>query len=297
MTDARLSEDQLCLVAEADFRLAAKHCAGDQWLAAVAAGGPSGSEAAASSGGASPPPSQPRSPTSTFGPWEAQQRHVDDAAFPQSHMDLVRMVNVAGREGASHVVWLGYNLAHAHQTKPPKPSQINFGANLLALTRSGAASILHLMMSARPKLWLLEMLQQHASGTPPTLRASCVNPPIGDFETHVSGCSNLPVRTGTFGRPQVWEGTRAPAGGERWLLGFKTKQQQVPWLMRLDHTIVSGASRPDVFAVPRPEQLHMLDWITQMPPNRVDSDDVTFRSLLERRGWLQSGEWIGPGKG
>ena len=57
-------------------------------------------------------------------------------------------------------------------------------------------------------------------------------------------------------------------------------------MMRLDHTIVSGASRPDVFAVPRPEQLHMLDWITQMPPNRVDSDDVTFRSLLERRGWL-----------
>jgi len=121
MTDERMPEDQLFLVAEADFRLEAKHCAGHQWLA-VAASGPSGSEAAASSGGASrPPTSQPRSPTSTFGPWEAQQRPGEDPHFPQSLSDLVRMVNFAGREGKGNVVWLGYNTAHPHQTKPSKP--------------------------------------------------------------------------------------------------------------------------------------------------------------------------------
>ena len=129
------------------------------------------------------------------------------------------------------------------------------------------------------------------------MRASYVNPAIGAFETHESGCGELSVRTGTFGRPWVWEGTRLPAGIHRWLLGFKTKQQPVPWLFRLDEAIVSGASRPDVIAIPRPEQLHMLDWITQMPPNQVHSEDATFHSLLEQRGWLESGEWIGPAKG
>ena len=188
----------------------AKHCAGHQWLA-VAASGPSGSEAAASSGGASrPPTSQPRSPTSTLRPWEAQQRPGEDPHFAQSLSDLVRMVNFAGREGKGNVVWLGYNTAHPHSTRPPKPSQIAFGCNLVALTSRGAAQILHLMIGARPKhfdLWLLEMLQQHASDSPP---ASYVNPPIGSFETHVSGCSSLPVRASGFGRPWVWEGTRAP---------------------------------------------------------------------------------------
>ena len=301
MTDARLPEDQLFLVAEADFRLAAKHCAGDQWLAAAAAA-PSGSSAAASSGGASrPPTSQPGSPPhSTYGPWEAQQRHLDDAAFPQSLVDLVRMVNCAGRQGVGSVVWLGYNAAHAHSAKPPRPSQINFGANLVALTRGGAASILHLMTTALPRHfdnWLLDVLQQHASGEQPTVRASYVNPAIGAFETHESGCGELSVRTGTFGRPWVWEGTRLPRGTQRWLLGFKTKQQPVPWLMRLDETIVSGASRPDIVFIPRPEQLHMLDWLTQLPPNQVHHADITWRSLLEKRGWLQDDEWIGPAKG
>ena len=88
-----------------------------------------------------------------------------------------------------------------------------------------------------------------------------------------------------------------PAGKQRWLLGFKTKAQPVPWLHSLDPLLESGASRPDVHAVPRPEQLHMLDWITQMPPRQVESDDMTFRTLLERRGWLQNEEWIGPEKG
>ena len=106
------------------------------------------------------------------------------------------MVNCAGRLGVGSVVWLGYNAAHAHSSKPPKPTQINFGANLVALTRAGAASIL----PAHPRHfdnWLLDVLQQHASGTQPTVRASYVNPAIGAFETHESGCGELSVRTGT----------------------------------------------------------------------------------------------------
>ena len=86
MTDARLPEDQLFFLTEADFRLAAKHCAGDQWLA-VAAGGATGSAAAASStlcsvwGGASRPQVRCRhhtpSPHTTEPPTIALARSFD----------------------------------------------------------------------------------------------------------------------------------------------------------------------------------------------------------------------------
>ena len=83
----------------------------------------------------------------------------------QELMDLVTIMNIAGRRGCGEIVWLGWNAGQATAPADPKKdinsSKLSYGSQAIAWTPAGARHILDLIQHARGQhfdCWLKERI-------------------------------------------------------------------------------------------------------------------------------------------
>jgi len=310
MLDDRHPPDTLFLFAESDFRWFRSDLAGDRWLLVAGQG------AEEDPGGAPRPPQEeagaprpaaeggaPRPPS--YGGWEAQSRQQPREYCNTTHYEclqhIVRMCTLAHRRGVGNVMWLSYNCGSIGNPKSAKPTLIYSGSTLVAFSREGARQLNALIQHSKPRhidLWLREMLETHTD----TLGCCYVNPPMGSYEEHKSGCDpKIGVRGSGFGESWSREGTWLENNKDRYLVRFrKTKSAGTVWMDDV-RTAVDPVRqdflRRDVIEMSDPQPHHPLDWFTQWPP-QMDSQDPVWHNLLVRRGWrTPAGEWLGPAKG
>ena len=131
----------------------------------------------------------PRPPQ--LGGWESQRKSHPVEHYHTEHIeclnDIVRMCTLAHRRGLGNVVWLSYNCGTLGKPQTAKPTLIWSASTLVALTVNGARALHDLIVHAKPHhidLWLRAQLEEHTE----TLGCCYVNPPIGSYEEHVSGC-------------------------------------------------------------------------------------------------------------
>ena len=157
----------------------------------------------------------------------------------------------------------------------------------MALTVNGARALHDLIVHARPHhidLWLRAQLEEHAE----TLGCCYVNPPMGSYEEHVSGCEpSVGLRKRGFNEKWSREGTRLPKNEQRWLIPHRCKKTDpLRWVTDVGQVTAPTAqySRADLIRNKAAQQSHHpLDWFTQWPPP-FDSTDETLRRLLAPRG-------------
>ena len=132
------------------------------------------------------------------------------------------MCTLAHRHGLGNVVWLSYNCGSLGKPKTAKPSLIYSASTLVALSVNGARAFHALIVGATPMhidLWLRAQLEQHTE----TLGCSYVNPPIGSYEEHVSGCEpSVGLRKSGFREKWSRQGARLAAG--KWLVRFRFRR-------------------------------------------------------------------------
>ena len=100
---------------------------------------------------------------------------------------ILRMCTLAHRHGLGKVVWLSYNCGTLGNPKMARPTLISSASTLVALSVNGARALHALIVSATPlhiDLWFARQLEQYTE----TLGCSYVNPPIGSYGEHLSGC-------------------------------------------------------------------------------------------------------------
>ena len=133
------------------------------------------------------------------------------------------------------VVWLSYNCGSFGHPKTVKASLIWSASTLGAPTVHGARALHAVIARAKPQhidLWLRAQMEEQAE----TLACSYVNPPIGSYEEHASGCEpSVGLRKSGFREKWSREGTRLPAGEKRWLVRFRlTRQDPIRWATDVD---------------------------------------------------------------
>ena len=262
MADPRWEPDTLFLVAEEDFRFE----------------DPTGLSGTSSSAGATPPRMRVRAEPAAAqdlrpgqraeGQWYTIPAQAPASAFqhPTDELcDLVAMCGQAHRAGRGHVIWLCWQPGGAGY-KPARTGSIKSGAMLMAVSHHGAQQLAAGVRSGEIgkghwDVHLLRYLQAHQR----SLGASYVQPPVGNYTTHQSGC-DMSLMTGV-GRLSCWDekwcvpGTRPAHDSkrrQRWICGF-AKTGPPEWLQAVTDPDVSPHSMwrsfwvyPDVPPPPPP---------------------------------------------
>ena len=212
-----------------------------------------------------------------------------ESVASQELMDLVTIMNVAGRRGCGDIVWLGWNAGQPSAPADPKKdkasSKLAYGSQAIAWTPAGARRILGLIMHARSQHfdgWLKGVI---CSDEDLRLRSSYVVPAIGGFSgQHQSlnmqaGAS----RPASWGRKWTREGTndvncRIDDVEPRWLAHLRSKGG-AEWLQKLELPCLTD----ECF------------WKTQAPPTHPHDKDALWQALLRERSWIDgAGWWVGP---
>ncbi len=145
-------------------------------------------------------------------------------------IDMVKLCNVASRHEAGGLVWLSWN-PNVGDTRY-RNDALKFGSQLIAVSAWAARLMLKNFDDWFPRYhWdcTLKSSLESREDIRMSLQPSFVRPSIGQFEPHVSGCSNVGVRQPKWQAKHVQSGTRtnAPTDVHRSICGF-TKQGVVP---------------------------------------------------------------------
>ena len=198
--------------------------------------------------------------------------------------DLVQMCTIAHRHNVGGLVWLSWN---ACGSKPParyRKQSIAFGSQLIAVSHTAAKTLLGLLRDVKPGHFDVVLKSHLQHGWVEKLRASYVVPPIGNFDSHESGCSpGVGFRTGCWGLPWCKEGTRLPPSDwPRFVAAFTASTGPA--------TVVKSLS-------PWPPADQDGWWRTHVPPSQWLTWDDDWWRLLVNRGWVENDNWLGPQKG
>ena len=201
--------------------------------------------------------------------------------------EIVQCCNQASRHGHGEVVWLGYNCAGEGASRPYPMNVVGFGSQLICFTKKSARAFLKAMEKDTPMhidlyfKWYLEKAVAEPLACDEVFQQSChVVPPLGNFLSHVSGCSTGQERPGFWHHDWCVEGTLSQPGpeGERYLRRFsrKTKQQ----CKICDLTFPTDCSN---------------HWKTRKPPRSQCYTDDTFYNILVPMEYMNEAGWYhGP---
>ena len=235
MTDPRWEADTLFLVFEEDFRFEPGHDveplpaeeAADALPGADRPAEPAGS-AAAKPAARSARTRRPRAVGVRYEePARAPRGLFADISQPLS--DIARYVTAAHRAGRGNVVWLSWQPRHTGQ-RAAHPSRILFGSTLLAVAKTGAATLRRAMDAGEVARGHFDLSLKHWLWRHHADAAACyLWPPMGNYAEHPSGCDPqrfAASRPACWAEPWCCPGTRReedPQRREKWLCTWTPK--------------------------------------------------------------------------
>ena len=241
MTDPRWEPDTLFLVFEEDFRFGPGHDM--EPLPAEEAAAPlPGAYRPAESAGSAAAKAEAQSALARRlravgvryeAPARAPRAMFADISRPLS--DIVRYVTAAHRAGRGNVVWLSWQPGHAGH-RAAHPSRILFGSTLLAVAKTGAATLRRAMDAGEVARGHFDLSLKHWLRRHPAAASACYMwPPMGNYAEHPSGCDPqrfAATRPACWAEPWCCPGTRRdedPKRREKWLCAW-TPKGAASWL-------------------------------------------------------------------
>ena len=204
--------------------------------------------------------------------------------------DLVALCNAADSVGRGNMVWLGWNAGFAGEVKKkPTDKTFQFGSHCVAFTKKGAQALLEHMENSKAThidLWLRDVVS--TGNNQEKIGACIVHPAVGSYGAqHVSMNLKGARRASAWGHTWCQEGTREHPSA----LG----PNGLPYVVRGIYGWTKNNNPPLLQEVPLLGQLHRWFWRTQLPPQKLSSEDAVWRRMLANRQWLwDTGQWRGP---